>query len=73
MKNFKVIVNSRSKNKASIADLYEIDGKMSIVTDITKRYVYIDNTPHNRKVVNRLKRNYVKKYYDAKSWLLNKQ
>lgn len=72
MKNFKVIVNSRSKNKASIADLYEIDGRMSIVTDITKKYVYIDNTPHNRNVINRLKRNYVKNYYDNKSWLLNK-
>ena len=73
MKNFKVIANSGSKNKASVADLYEIDGNMSIVTQITKRYVYIDNTPHNRKVINRLKRNYIKDYFDNKSWLLNKQ
>ena len=49
MKNFKVIVNSGSKNKASVADIYEIDGNMSVVTMISKRYVYIDDVPHNGK------------------------
>ena len=72
MKDFKVIVNGGSKNKASVADLYEIDGSMSIVTAISARYVYIDNIAYNRSVINSLKRNYIKTYYDNKSWLLNK-
>jgi hypothetical protein len=72
MKSFKVLVNSGSKNKASVADLYEIDGNISAVTAITKRYVYIDNTPYNRKVINCLKRHYLKTYYNNKSWLLDK-
>jgi len=72
MKNFKVIVNAGSKNKASIADLYEIDDNISTVTAISARYVYIDNIAYNRSVINSLKRNYIKTYYDNKSWLLNK-
>ena len=70
MNSFKVILNT-AVNKASIGDVFEIDGNISIVTQLSNRYVYIDGVPHNRKVINGLKRNYIKRYYDGKSWLLS--
>tara|TARA_R100000544_G_scaffold32860_1_gene19265 strand:+ start:657 stop:872 length:216 start_codon:yes stop_codon:yes gene_type:complete len=71
MKEFKVMLNAASKNKASVGDLFEIDGNLSTVTLISNRYVYIDGVPHNRKVIDGMKREYIKRYNDAKSWLFN--
>jgi|TARA_B110000967_G_scaffold209225_1_gene264445 hypothetical protein len=71
MQEFKVMLNAASINKASIGDLFEIDGNISIVTLISNRYVYIDGVPHNRKIINGMKRNYIKQYNDNKSWLLS--
>tara|TARA_R110001632_G_scaffold58878_1_gene143325 strand:- start:109 stop:336 length:228 start_codon:yes stop_codon:yes gene_type:complete len=71
MQEFKVMLNAASINKASIGDLFEIDGNISIVTLISNRYVYIDGVPHNRKIIDGMKRNYIKQYNDNKSWLLS--
>ena len=71
MQEFKVMLNAASINKASIGDLFEIDGNISIVTLISNRYVYIDGVPHNRKSIDGMKRNYIKQYNDNKSWLLS--
>tara|TARA_R110002096_G_scaffold303281_1_gene498290 strand:+ start:1838 stop:2053 length:216 start_codon:yes stop_codon:yes gene_type:complete len=70
MNLFKVILHT-AVNKASIGDVFEIDGNLSVVTQLSNRYVYIDGVPHNRKVIDGLKRNYIKRYYDGKSWLLS--
>jgi len=70
MQEFKVMLNVASINKASIGDSFEIDGNLSIVTLISNRYVYIDGVPHNRKIIDGMKRNYIKQYNDNKSWLL---
>ena len=71
MKKLKVMLNAASINKASVGDLFEIDGNLSIVTLISNRYVYIDGVPHNRKIIDGMKRNYIKQYNDNKSWLLS--
>jgi len=71
MKKFKVMLNAASINKASVGDLFEIDGNLSTVTLISNRYVYIDGVPHNRKIIDGMKRNYIKQYNDNKSWLLS--
>ena len=65
------MLNAASINKASVGDLFEIDGNLSIVTLISNRYVYIDGVPHNRKIIDGMKRNYIKQYNDNKSWLLS--
>ena len=70
MQEFKVMLNAASINKASIGDLFEIDGNISIVTLISNRYVYIDGVPHNRKIIDGMKRNSIKQYNDNNSWLL---
>ena len=71
MKKLKVMLNAASINKASVGDLFEIDGNLSTVTLISNRYVYIDGVPHNRKIIDGMKRNYIKQYNDNKSWLLS--
>ena len=56
-------------NKAVVGDIFEIDEVLSIVTLLSNRKVYIDNIPFDRKEIDRKKREFIKAYYDGKSWL----
>jgi len=62
-----VVVNIGSVNKANVGDVYKIDGKDAVCTRITKKYVYIGETPYPKKHFDSLVRDYIYRYNRGKS------
>ncbi len=67
MKELRVLCNVASINHCNVGDILEVDGEIAVVTAISKKYIYIDGNPHNRKQVNAMKREFIYQYRRGKS------
>lgn len=56
---FIVLSNAGSSNKCSVGDILEIDGDIKIVTQISKRKVYLDGVAYDKRVVDKAKRMFI--------------
>jgi hypothetical protein len=63
----RVLVNNGSINHCNVGDVLEINEKLSIVTRLTNKYVYIDGKRYPKKSTNRLKREFIYQYRRGKS------
>ena len=65
-KKFRVLAHT-GVNKASLGDIYSIDNELVVVTNISKKYAYLDGIPHNLKEIGTMKRNFINQWTAGKS------
>ena len=65
-KTFRVLAHT-GVNKASVGDIYSIDNELVVVTNISKKYAYLDGIPYNLKQISTMKRNFIKQWTAGKS------